>query len=111
MSMSEKPVMPMSEKPDGQEPPQWCPKCGAPLHKGEALNPEPAPGPPRCDACGQPLAQTPLDSGNFPTNAENAAPRGGGRNPMALVVVAVIAALMLYFGFHMARRSDSNPGF
>ena len=32
-------------------------------------------------------------------------PGSGGRNPMALVVVAVIAAAMLYFGFHMARRS------
>jgi thiol-disulfide isomerase/thioredoxin len=31
--------------------------------------------------------------------------RGGGRNPLALVVVAVIAAGMLYFGFHMARRT------
>jgi thiol-disulfide isomerase/thioredoxin len=31
-------------------------------------------------------------------------PRGSGRNPLALVVVAVIAAGMIYFGFHMARR-------
>lgn len=30
----------------------------------------------------------------------------GTRNPLALVVVAVVAATMLYFGFHMARRSD-----
>ena len=30
---------------------------------------------------------------------------GSGRNPLALVVVAVVAAAMLYFGFHMARRS------
>ena len=28
------------------------------------------------------------------------------KNPLALVVVAVVAAAMLYFGFHMARRSD-----
>lgn len=35
--------------------------------------------------------------------------RGGGRNPLALVVVAVVAAAMLYFGFHMARRSASEP--
>lgn len=34
-------------------------------------------------------------------------PHGGGRNPLALVVVAVVAAAMLYFGFHMARRSDA----
>jgi cytochrome c biogenesis protein CcmG/thiol:disulfide interchange protein DsbE len=29
------------------------------------------------------------------------------RNPLALVVVAVVAAGMLYFGFHMAKRSGS----
>lgn len=34
--------------------------------------------------------------------------RGSGRNPLALVAVAVIAAAMLYFGFHMARRSGSD---
>ena len=35
-----------------------------------------------------------------------------GRNPMALVVVAIVAAAMLYFGFHTARRSgtDHVPG-
>jgi len=32
----------------------------------------------------------------------------GGRNPLALLVVAVVAAAMLYFGFHMARRSGSG---
>jgi peroxiredoxin len=31
-------------------------------------------------------------------------PRGAGRNPLALVVVAVVAAGMLYFGLHMAQR-------
>src|SRR5215472_8459253 len=36
-----------------------------------------------------------------------------GRNPMALVVVALVAAGMLYFGFHTARRSgtDHAPSF
>jgi thiol-disulfide isomerase/thioredoxin len=34
--------------------------------------------------------------------------QGSGRNPLALVVVAVIAAAMLYFGFHMARRSGPD---
>jgi peroxiredoxin len=29
------------------------------------------------------------------------------RNPLALVVVALVVAAMLYFGFHMARRSSS----
>ena len=39
-------------------------------------------------------------------------PPKGGRNPLALAVVAVVAAAMLYFGFHMARRSgtDHAPG-
>ncbi len=31
-----------------------------------------------------------------------------GRNPLALVVVAVAVAAMLFFGLHMARRSASN---
>ena len=35
---------------------------------------------------------------------------GNGRNPFALLVVAVVAAAMLYFGFHMARRSGSSSG-
>jgi thiol-disulfide isomerase/thioredoxin len=30
------------------------------------------------------------------------------RNPVALVVVALVAAGMLYFGFHMARRSGTD---
>ena len=32
----------------------------------------------------------------------------GNRNPLVLVVVAVVLAGMLYFGFHMARRSGST---
>jgi thiol-disulfide isomerase/thioredoxin len=36
--------------------------------------------------------------------------RGGGRNPLALVVAAVVIAGMLYFGFHMARRSGVPAG-
>jgi thiol-disulfide isomerase/thioredoxin len=35
-------------------------------------------------------------------------PESSGRNPLALVVVAVIAATMLYFGFHMAQRSRAD---
>ena len=30
------------------------------------------------------------------------------RNPLALVVVAIVAAAMLYFGFHMARRGGAD---
>lgn len=44
---------------------------------------------------------------NVPAEPQGPA-RGSGRNPLALVVVAVIAAAMLYFGFHMARRSGSD---
>lgn len=36
--------------------------------------------------------------------------RGGGRNPLVLVVVALVVAGMLYFGFHAARRSAHVPG-
>jgi peroxiredoxin len=50
----------------------------------------------------QPLA----NGGNDDMNLSPPPPaRGSGRNPLALVVVAIVAAAMLYFGFHMARRS------
>ena len=43
-------------------------------------------------------------------NAPVPAPsHNGGRNPLALVTVAVVAAAMLYAGFHMARRSGGEP--
>jgi cytochrome c biogenesis protein CcmG/thiol:disulfide interchange protein DsbE len=41
-----------------------------------------------------------------PPAAPPVAPRA--RNPLALVVVGVVAAGMLYFGFHMARHSAST---
>jgi len=46
-----------------------------------------------------------------PVSAQPPAPLKA-RNPTALVFVAVVAAGMLYFGFHMARRSggDHVPG-
>jgi len=55
----------------------------------------------------------PQQGGELNNNANlPAQPQGpvhsSGRNPLALVVVAVIAAAMLYFGFHMARRSGSD---
>jgi thiol-disulfide isomerase/thioredoxin len=37
------------------------------------------------------------------------APRGGGRNPLALIVVAVVVAGMLYFGTHMTRSGEETP--
>jgi thiol-disulfide isomerase/thioredoxin len=42
---------------------------------------------------------------NLPPPEPPSPPESRGRNPLALVVVAVIAATMLYFGFHMAQRS------
>ncbi len=35
---------------------------------------------------------------------------GGGRSPLALVVAAIVIAGMLYFGFHMARRTGGAAG-
>lgn len=83
-----------------------CPKCGAPSESGERPRPGVTPGVATCDACGASLSQSPGTSGS-----ENMSPppqpvrRGGGRNPLALVVVAIVAAGMLYFGFHVAHRS------
>src|ERR1700756_3548388 len=48
------------------------------------------------------------NSSNVPVAPPAAPVHGSGRNPLALVVVAVIAAAMLYFGFHMARRPGSD---
>jgi peroxiredoxin len=43
-----------------------------------------------------------------PNTPENPPPTPGrGRNPLALVVAAVVIAGMLYFGYHEARRSPS----
>lgn len=105
--------MSIPEKPEGTpEEPFQCPKCGAVISKREDATREAAPDTPRCEACGEPLAAS-LGDGNIPAEGVSVPPprRGSGRNPLALVVVAVVAAAMLYFGFHMARRADSDPGF
>lgn len=62
----------------------------------------------------QPDAPAPQPPTTPAGNQELGAPvpppsRGNGRNPLALVVVAVVAAAMLYFGFHMARREGGDP--
>jgi len=54
-------------------------------------------------ACGAPLDPV------APAPAAQPLPQKG-RNPLALVVVALVAAAMLYFGMHMARRSETTPG-
>jgi thiol-disulfide isomerase/thioredoxin len=52
-------------------------------------------------------------NGLGPNNELNALPpappQAGGRSPLVLVVVAVVVAGMLYFGFHAARRSEHVP--
>jgi thiol-disulfide isomerase/thioredoxin len=77
-----------------------CPKCGAPVES----NRDGALGASTCEACGASLSQSGVDGDVTATPGS-----GGKRNPLALVVVAVVAAAMLYFGFHMARRSGPAP--
>jgi thiol-disulfide isomerase/thioredoxin len=75
------------------------------LNQG-AAPPEGAPGAVTCGACGATFQLSDFASGAVvPPQL-----RAGNRNPLAMVVVAVVAAAMLYFGFHMARRSGpSHP--
>ena len=88
---------------------KWCPKCGASL-EGTGARPEPEPGTATCEFCGAPLV--PLQTNYSPEPSEvppvQPTPPPQRRNPFALVVVALVAAGMLYFGFHMARRSGTN---
>jgi thiol-disulfide isomerase/thioredoxin len=46
--------------------------------------------------------------GNPPSTTPPAGPPARNRNPFALLFVAVVAAGMLYFGFHMARRNGQE---
>jgi thiol-disulfide isomerase/thioredoxin len=101
----------MGEKPnESNETPvastQWCPKCGASL-ENQASKPELAGGTPTCEACGAPVVPLQTNYVAEPSAAPSMDGAGTrrGRNPLALVVVALVAAGMLYFGFHMARRS------
>jgi len=109
--------MSVLEQSDGTplEQSQWCPKCGSALEKRSEkdadLNPEAVAGAATCDACGAVLPQSDVAGGKPGDFGPSVPPpvRGGNRNPLALVVVALVAAAMLYFGFHMARRSGSAP--
>ncbi len=78
----------------------YCPKCAAALNQGAGTTPVGAPGMVTCGACGTAFQQS-----DFAGSAPIPEPSGGSRNPLALFVVAVIAAAMLFFGFHAARRS------
>ena len=56
-----------------------------------------------------PASEVPAaNSGQPDMNASPPPVAGGGRNPLALVVVGLVIAGMLYFGFHAARRA--GPG-
>ena len=85
---------------------QFCPKCGAALNRSAGLPPEGTAGTVTCGACGATFQPSEVAS-------DTSAPppvRGGNRNPFALIVAAVVAAAMLYFGVHMARRSGPTTG-
>jgi peroxiredoxin len=57
------------------------------------------------DAEPKDLAGQPVDP---PSPVQPAsAPQAGKRNPLIILVVAIVTALMLYIGFHAARRSGS----
>src|ERR1700683_1478908 len=98
-------VLPLEES-------HWrCPKCWATQEKGVRPNPEAAAvGTVTCNACGGAFPESDVEGGKYDVAGSAGGPaRGGKRNPLALAVVAVVAAAMLYFGFHMARRSGPAP--
>jgi len=61
---------------------------------------EPAP------STGQPPEPPPSSNGISPSPDQPSS--RGSRNPLVLVVVALVAALMLYFGYHQARRTGAD---
>jgi thiol-disulfide isomerase/thioredoxin len=85
-----------------------CPKCGAPVERGSSFDPQAdAAGTIICGACGASHSVSDVAGGKPQAEGGAIQPQmsAGKRNPFALVVVALVAAAMLYFGFHMARRS------
>ncbi len=84
-----------------------CPKCGATGENGVGpVAEDGSTGTVVCGACGARFSEG-VDSGKFDAANASAPPpvQGRGRNPLALVVVAIVAAGMLFFGFHLSRRS------
>jgi thiol-disulfide isomerase/thioredoxin len=67
-------------------------------------NPEPNAAPNHSNG---PLS--PTDTNALSVNSSALPAPQGGRNPLALVVVAVLVTGMLYFGFHMARHAGAVP--
>lgn len=89
-----------------------CPKCGASVERGSSFDPQAdAAGTIICGACGAPYSVSDVAGGKPQAEGGAIQPQtsAGKRNPFALVVVALVAAAMLYFGFHMARRSAPPP--
>jgi thiol-disulfide isomerase/thioredoxin len=88
---------------------QWCPNCGASLENASA-RPEPELGAATCEVCGAPIVPLQTNYSPEPSAGSAAQPMAPPRqrNPLALVVVALVAAGMLFFGFQMARRSGTN---
>jgi thiol-disulfide isomerase/thioredoxin len=86
---------------------QWCPKCGSALNQNPSLTPEGTPSVSSsvtCGVCGTTFQPSDIAEGVLaPTSGAR-----GNRNPLALVVVAVVAAAMLYFGVHMSRRTGET---
>ncbi len=89
-----------------------CPYCKTPLEKSiDELNREAAAtGTAQCGVCGAQFQLSEVVGGTLnvePGVVESVTvpARQGNRNPFALVVVAIIATGMLYFGFSMSRRS------
>jgi thiol-disulfide isomerase/thioredoxin len=99
------------EVPSGKS--QWhCPNCSAIQEKGFPPSPEGlSTGSVTCNTCGAAFPASDVFGGKYDLENANVPDPGsrGKRNPLALLVVAVVAAAMLYFGFHMARRSGSTP--
>jgi len=90
---------------------QWCSKCGASLENSGAPRAEVSADTPICEVCGAPIAK--LESHYAPeppatppvSEIPQVVPAPHRRSPLALVVVALVAVAMLYFGLHMARKS------
>src|SRR5581483_12037902 len=76
-----------------------------------SVSEQPDSGQPRADVPAGPLEQGGSPEFNSPdvNSPVPRPPRSSGRNPLALVVVAVVVAAMLYFGTHMTRSGENPP--
>ena len=88
-----------------------CPQCWETQEKPVRPNPATNPGVTvTCNACGAAFPESEVYGGNYdPEASVPGAAAGAKRNPLALAVVAIVVAAMLYFGFHMARRGGPPP--